>query len=363
MRKRSKTKPTGKEHKQSKVRIGKKRYGLMGAVLLGVAVTAVAMIRLICDHTETVEQEKLLDYTTQSSASYEVWLIPNDYVAGEKQGMDENYIRNLIDHVDVTASASYQGSAKADLSGDCTVKVWLRGYQMDDGEKDIIWEKNMGVLTDKPVDEEGKQYGITQTVSLKLDDYEAAADAAMEELGVSSSLEVAVELQGNLSVEKDGKKQEIPLEAAVYIPLTAGRFQIEHTKDVSGADTLTKEQIIPAEPQRSKLILLGVLLTVLVLLFFILLFFTGDYSTEQKKSKKLDAVFRTYGGQLTSLLVYPKEDGTEVYQVDGIRELLKVAKELHRPIFYASEEKPHGRVLYFFVQEEKRRYLYGELLE
>lgn len=363
MQKRSKTKPTGTEHKRSKVRIGKKRYGLMGAVLLVIVITAAVMIRLICDHTEMVEQEKLLDYTTQSSASYEVWLIPNDYVAGEKQGMDENYIRNLIDHVDVTASASYQGSDEADLSGDCTVQVWLRGYQMDDGEKDIIWEKNMGVLTDKPVHEEGRQYEITQTVSLKLDDYEAAADAAMEELGVSSSLEVAVELRGDLSVEKDGKKKEIPLEAAVYVPLTAGRFQIEHTKDVSGADTLTREQTIPAEPQRSKLILLGVLLTVLVTLFFILLFFTGDYTTEQKRRKKLDAVFHTYGGQITSLLVYPKEDGTEVYQVDGIRELLKVAEELHRPIFYASEEKPHGRVLYFFVQEEKRRYLYGELME
>ena len=52
MQKRSKTKPTGTEHKRSKVRIGKKRYGLMGAVLLVIVITAAVMIRLICDHTE-----------------------------------------------------------------------------------------------------------------------------------------------------------------------------------------------------------------------------------------------------------------------------------------------------------------------
>ena len=326
-------------------------------LILGMIVVLVLLIRTGTDKDVDVVSDSVLDYQYQTNAAYEVHLIQNDYFDEDVRPMDENYIRNLVDFVKINLSASYHGNDRVQAQGEYWIKILLRGYQLDEGEKSIIWEKNMGTLDHQQISGEIGEYQIAKEASVNINDYAQAGQQAMNELGINSNCEVVAILTGNITVEKDGQTASIPLDSYVEIPITDGLFTIERTEDANVADALKQQTTVSAGVAKGKMAALTFVLLAFALLLFLLWKKTEYYNEDDRNRKKLQMILRTYRSRMTALSEIPDIEWREIYEVAEIPELLKVADELRRPVFYIRDKDTLVKYSCFFVLDGGCQYI------
>lgn len=344
-----------------KVKVEKqiKRTGIAAFGVLLIAGTVVTICSATKRTTQYQEQE-LLNYTCESSAEYEVHLIPNDYVEESVCGMDESYIYNLVDKVYVSMGAEYTGSQRADISGNYKVAIVMRGYEYQDGEKTILWEKQLESVENEQLDESIEEWELNKLVPISIRDYAPQGQMAQEELGITCSCEIAVVLSGELDVGVDGQRAQIPLNQSVSIPITDGIFAIERSEGASVEEHLSVQEELPPVMDKKKVAAGAAWMVCALILLILWMVFTENYTSDESKRRKLEAVVRRYKNRVVELEHFPEEQYAQIYKVPNLTELWKAADELRRPVFLIRHETEDQFRLSFVVTELCCQYRYEE---
>lgn len=338
-----------------------KRTGMVSLAALlitGTAVTIYSGIRRVSQYQE----RELVSYDCENSAEYEVHLIPNDYVADSVCAMDEPYIYNLVDKIQVAIEANYTGSQEAEVSGNYDVDIVLRGYEYQDGEKTFLWGKKLESVESEQFVETLDHWQLNKLVPIHIRDYAMQGQAAQEELGITCSCEIAVVLQGELLVEMDGQQAQIPLNQSVAIPITEGIFSIERSEGELVQDALRVQEELPPIMDKGK-VTAGAAGTACVLVLLILwIIFTDTYTSEESKRRKLEAMVGRYKNRVVEVDHFPQESDTQMIEVPNLAQLWRVADELRRPVFLIKGEEPQFMVN-FLVTEGDCQYRYVEKVD
>lgn len=211
---------------------GNIRICLLAGFLLGMVTATILAVNCAKERQWETREEILLSYGFQNQTEYQVDLKKNPYTGELVQGMDESYIAKLVESVRVQFCTSYEGDKKAELSGEYQVHVFLRGYQMKEGEKEVIWKRELKEVEKEQIKEQAASICEKTKVTIVPKEYDRYIELARQDLDLATSTEIVAEVTGSLMVKEKGETVILPIEASVCIPMGQERYEIAYTKPV-----------------------------------------------------------------------------------------------------------------------------------
>ena len=118
------------------------------------------------------------------------------------------------------------------------------------------------------------------------------------------------------------------------------------TEPIKGTVTETEEVAVPID--RAKLSLLAVLMLLLIVAIPVLLFIIKEPDELTLLRKKNNGLLKNYGSRMVAMKEIPSFESCRLYQVYSIKDMIKIADEVQRPIIY--------------IPDESTLYVYNELL-
>ena len=331
------------------------RYLALAVTFCGLILAVILLIRTVGAVKLKEEEQNIMDYQMNVLSSYGVALMDSRYLKEDVMGMDETYISKIVDQIQVCFQLDYTGDDTASLQGAYEVTTSLRGYQSLDGEKQVLWE----VLTDdtgmQEINTNKQMYNRKEELHIAYNDYKLEAQLATEELGITASTEILVQLTGTCSVEKDGIAQEIPFQQEVIIPITEGLFTIEHTEEERLSNHLANQVEVIEPIDRRRVAVILVTMVVLLGMGLFLLLMVRTCTPEELKHKREEKLLREYKSRLIELSTMPQQKWKESFCVSSMDELLKLSEELRRPILYIRHAEDDTSC--FFLVDEDRKYI------
>ena len=192
----------------------------------------------------------LMNYQLNSNIQYKVNLDSNKYLPQDLQEQSTKYITKLINSINFTMDSELFTSSEANIVGDYTAVVTVRGYQNNGESKEVMWrlDKELGHKEFELMD--ASEWSGQQTYTMKLSDFDLATLEAAEQLGITTSNEVIVTLNGGIVIESNGEVKEIPIDTSATIPLGTTLLEIATTPQEVSDQFVSEEVVIePVDPK------------------------------------------------------------------------------------------------------------------
>lgn len=300
---------------------------------------------------------KLYSYIHKSSTDYKVLLKPNSLYDGNIMGEGQYYITNYVEGIKNTFNYEFKGEGTAAIKGYYEIAAVVEGYTIAEKEHITIWEKKFSLVPKTDFSVYDSTLLLSESVDIKLSEYNAFAGAIMEESKVQVPVQLNVFMDVNLKAETNKASAEVKKTPAIIIPLDARYFKIAETdeKEVPGSIEETRKIQISPDKQKIRICIYGLAALAMMTLGLII------FSEPIRKSPftcKLDKVFRQHGNRLVALsseLLAASLENCSI--VKDIEDLVRISDEIGRPIMYEYCEDYKGMV-HFYVLDDKRTYIY-----
>lgn len=273
------------------------------------------------------------NYTNTATADYKVYLKPNDLYQKRIQESGESYILGFIDHLTTKFEYKFEGSDIADLNGNYDIVAKVSGtVRKGVGEADtVIWEKNFPLKGKQDFSVNDRTLSIDEELSIKLDDFNEFARLANETSKISfiTSLQISMNININ-GTTGDGIIEDV-ISSSLVIPLNTPMFEIiTNNIEKPGAVEETIQVQIPID--KTQVIIFGVIIVVLAIGLIFLIFITKSTPKRDKLDRELNKIFKKHGDRLVALS--SDVDISNARNVKSIDDLVKLADEINKPIFY-----------------------------
>ena len=161
----------------------------------------------------------------------------------------------------------------------------------------------------------------------------------------------------NVNLEADTDKGTIndKVTQSIAIPLNKNLFTIEKNEvsGKAGAIEQNEKQQIPVNMSLIKLY--GISEVILILALFFILFFSTGVCGKSPYEKALASIFNKHGNRLVALFDNFNYSNLLPLTMKTMEDLVRVADELERPIFYPSSDE-YTELGEFFVFDDKWLY-------
>lgn len=101
-------------------------YILMGLLLIVISITSLFGV-FFSSEKEEINKKEVYSYNTKFNLLYDVYLLENRFIEEEKLPMNQLYVTDLIDYLDLTFNFKYTGSTSTLLSYTYDIKGVLEG--------------------------------------------------------------------------------------------------------------------------------------------------------------------------------------------------------------------------------------------
>ena len=123
---------------------------------------------------------------------------------------------------------------------------------------------------------------------------------------------------------------------------------------IQGSVTETEEIILPVD--RTKLAFLIVLMLLCIAAIPILLFVIKEPDELTMLRKKNNGLIKNYGSRMVAMKEIPDIEFSRYYQVYSIKDMIKIADEVQKPILYVPDENTAVRNNELFIINENSLY-------
>ncbi len=316
-----------------------KKY-IIGIIILLLVFTGIQEYRIV-NSEEVVTQEKtVFNYKCQPTVKYSVIVKESELYPQTtlEEGDYIYYSKLLLDRIKADFTVDYKSSKSTPITVDYQVFATVNGYQGQAPNKIIYWSKSFPLTQNKVIETQGNSWNGKEEISFALNDYDAFAVKAREISGMKVSNELLVELKGSISAKATKEDVNIPFSTAVEIPLLEDVFKIEkNVQDpVDVSVTETEEIFVPAD--QGKIILLGVIIAILLGLIPLIWFKIREPGELDLLRKKNNVLLKNYGSRMVAMEEIPDLNCSRYYQVYSIKDMIKIADEIQKPIIYVPDD-------------------------
>jgi len=345
--------------------VGKKRKlntkikaGIIVGIGLIILLMGVMVYREIAIQRTITQEQTRYQYTCQPSLNYDVHIIDNEIYGSNilKEGMD--YSKNLLDYIEAKFMIEFQGSEPAQVELNYHIALTLRGYKAAVEGNSINWIKNYELKENTKV-KFSEQYILEKAaVSFDLEKYNSFASKANEILGMQLSSDIIVTLEGDLAINTQYGDLDTPISMQLTIPLEQNEFNISKGESPVISDSLKEYHEVPIPMNRDKVILfLAVICFCSILLILILLSTEapGFYDIRTANAKKL---LKNYSSRIVALHNKTDQVFHQTYEMNTMMDLVKVADEIQKPIYYIYDDFFMLNKYSFYVADGDNQYLY-----
>jgi NADH:ubiquinone oxidoreductase subunit 3 (subunit A) len=339
-----------KIHKKSK------KYLIFILVLL-IIFSGLQLLLQMLAPKKILEEKSQYEAVCQPKVSYQVFINPNEVYPGTVQAEDEFYSKKLLNHIQADFEVNFIGSREVPLDIEYQYFATVNGFRGKDEGEALYWTKIFSLSKKNEIKEDNvSTWSKKESVSFPLGVYDAFSVRAKEITGMDVSSELIVSMKGKVIAHTEEKDLEMPFDVSVQIPLMEGVFKI--TK--SGIDPIKDKVVVKVKVPRPidylHIIPFAVLLILSLLALIFLLFFSRSPNPQESLYLKVSSIIKNYGSRIVALQTAPKTDCRQQYSVHSMKDLIKIADEIQKPIFYVTDQNDTIIKHEFFVIENDTYY-------
>ena len=332
---------------------------ILAILLLLLLITGIQTFSTVNKEEMLTEENVIFEYSCQPSVNYTVNIRPNELYPGTVLEEGGYYSKLLLEHIQAGFAVEYQGSETTPIKIQYQVLATVNGYQGQTESKNIYWTKSFPLTQEKTVETEGDSWSTEEQINFTLGDYDALAVRAKEISGMKVTNEVIVELLGTITAVTATEEVAIPFSSNLQVPLLEDVFQVTKTagEALQGSVTETEEVLVPFD--RTKVSLLTVLMLLIVAAIPVLKFVIKEPDELTILRKKNSGLIKNYGSRMVAMREIPDLEYSRFYQVYSIKDMIKIADEVQKPILYIPDESTAVRNNELFIISENSLYLWN----
>lgn len=320
---------------------------------------SIFLIFLSLGYFEKKEKELILSYQTNNNLKYKVYLKENNFIEEPILGMNETYISELIDHIEINYNYLFSSSKSLDLNYDYIVDATIYGeYQTTSSEDSSqIWSKKYTIEPDaKEEIKEKSNIENSKTINLDLTKYQEEVINFQKELKLPMTSKLVVRFTSKVSSEnpeiisKETSELTIPLNEKVFS--ITKKTSDEEFKNVYDENTdLTKYINTP-------LLIVAIILT-LVSLYFVYIATKSVLKVFHRSEyiKNLTKIKKDYDEIIVDLSTMPDIDEYQLIEVETFEELMDLEEEVHVPILHYETIENKESIFIIIYQNLAYRYI------
>jgi hypothetical protein len=330
------------------------RVCLMTAILIGIA----ALVYQIVFPKTKNEEVVLYRCTFNQQMNYAVHLVENDIYSDTSLPEDSVYISKLLDYIDVNFQMLYQVDHQADIQLEYEIAAKVVGYTANNNSRAEYWSKEFPIEEKKVEQITSNSLQKEQDISFKLKEYEDFAKHANDTTGLNLSSDLVVSLTGNIAAQTPKGLLETPIDMQLIIPLLDNAFSITKGQLQSGSDQITEPKETTLPPDKGKITLISIAAAIGILAFVLSFFLLIEPLEQDYIQKEIMKIIKNYGSRMIALYEKPRKKFEYQYRVTHINDLLILADEIQKPIYYIKEEDTIAEDQTFYVEADHELYYY-----
>lgn len=335
------------------------QYLLTAAGLFLVGISLAWSIKECNPETKTIENQ-LYSYEVTVDSSYRVHLIENELYKEEWLEEGNVYAESLTDYIEVALKGSLTGSGTADISGTYEVNAVIEGYQTNGESRKRVYQKQFLLGKGKAAQTDFRQASMEEICRIQLQPYRDFVQLADQILGTGPAKEFYILFSGSFAADTEFGREEKEFTHKVSIPLGNGTSLYEIQKpDKEVQEGSRKEMITKKEAVNFSALCSAAFLGGGGILLLICSIFGIRQPTEaEKRIIKLKTILRKYAGRMVQIGRMPVLDGKDCVVIQDMENLLLVAEELRRPVFYSLDENGFPKEGMFCATEGENAFLF-----
>jgi|GEM_PF-673026 hypothetical protein len=343
-----------------KLRKKMKRNMKVFSIIATVVIMLLSIFMMIRNLTVKEYKEKKIvkyEYTLNKSIKYKGNLL-NNSIYGNVLGEDQFYPQKILKSVDITYNLDYQGSEETPINTEYQLVAKIYGYFLKQDNKLIYWTKEIPI-SDKVSDTiTGNQTKINKTINVTLNQYIDFIDRAAAETELELNNEITISMVGTLNTQTSYGNVNIPFEMTLASPVDKV-FKFEKSGLDIKQGSLTDVQKVELPINIGLVILFSVISLISLLSLLYVLIFTIDYEWNDIVSSQVKNILKNYGNKMVELGNEIRNTAKHNYEVNNMKDLLKVADELHKPIIYEYDNQYTIKDFKLYVQNGDEIYIYS----
>lgn len=311
----------------------------------------------------TVEEKvALFTYSQKATVDYQVNYRSNILTGAAMVEAGETYITEYLNNILTTFNYEFKGERPAEYKGQYSIQAALIGYRMEQNELVTIWKKGYELVPETPFEGTEASLHLTKELPISLKQYNDFAERFSKETKINSETNLVISWNVVMEANTDRGLISETLTPTLVIPINKSYFNIsgDQVKEKSG---VIEETIIRTLPVNTTALYIygAVIFLSLVALALLLVFTTGSRITDPLVLKTRE-IFKKHGERLIALGDDPPSNTNKAVTVLTLEDLIKIADELCKPVFYKSD--PAGVLApVFYVFDEPKVYRYELIVE
>lgn len=334
-----------KLHKKSK------KASLLILILLTV-LSVLQLFLLISFPKKTTTEIVQYESNLKPQLSYVVNIVPNEVYTGTTLDEGKIYSKKLLNNIQAEYVIDYTGSKKVPLDIEYQIVATVNGYQGTDKEKVIYWSKAFPLTSKKLIKEESGTWSKKERISFSLSGYDAFTVRAQEITGMDVTNELYVSMIGKIMAHTENEDLETPFDVKLRIPLMEDTFEVTKSNLDPVSSNIAEKVESKASMNKFQAFSYGLILLLCLIGFVVLLFFTREPNYEEELRKKVNNIIKNYGSRIVALQSIPKMNCRQHYKVHSMKDLIKIADELQKPIFYEIDKDTAVKNYEFHIIED-----------
>lgn len=333
-------------------------------IIIIFAIILVSMLIILCttvnDHSFIYQKKSLYSYNNSAKVNYTVTLKPNAYdlYGGQKSLVEGNtYITNFVDEIHPAFTYNFTGERPAEISGHYQVYALIQGSIGNEKGNTTAWQKKLMIQNETNFSSNDNKISIKTANPIKLENYRQIIDKAIKGFNIQFDIKFTIFWNVQLTAKTDKGLVTERLCPTMDIPLYSNTFKVGGKLYEKKNGAIQTTQKIPVPINKNMITFSAVLMLLSTVALIFLVIFTKNSISESPLKKKIKRIFKQHGDRLVGLKNTINIPNQPKINVTDINDLVRIADEINRPIFYINVEDANDAAK-FYVIDEKIIYLY-----
>lgn len=333
------------------------KYTILSFLVLFLIIFVCFLIKELYYPVETKIEKPLYNYSVKPNVNYKVTLKPNTFFNDANMNEGKIYFSELIDNIKLHFNYEYNGDEESIINGNYNINGIMEGYIKNaDEEIIIIWQKPFNLMQNDEFNFNHNQLFLNKEIDLDFQMYNLIAKEIIELTKTPAQVRLIFTMNVNLLTETKYGIVEDQSSPSLIIPLDVSMFEISKS-GIEEKNEAIKQTITEVVPIDTNLIITLSILSLMCTLglIFVLVFIQGV--REDKLEKNIKKIFKNHGSRLVALVNCNYSDMENIYVVNNIEDLVKIADELEKPIFYKKRDQLK-EIDNFYIVNDNNTYVY-----
>ena len=314
------------------------------------------LFKSLAPKNENTDEGVIMKYSSKGKFDYKVYLKPNEFIKQPYLGPGEQYIVNLIDHININYFYNFNSSVKTKLDGNTRFKVVLKGSygnSSDRGGSSDLY-KDEKILSEKIINVENNMYNNFESFDLYLGEFEEKLRRFQDTVKISVDGHIEVIAETNYSGTVGGAHYSDSYTSVLKIPMGSSVISLESTGTDEKSNKVYEGDLVKTNKSVQTYIIVAnlVVFAIICLLLRKLFMFTNKTEYERELGKLL----KNYDDIIVNISTAIDVSKYSIVEIEEFKELLNLSRELLLPMM--NYEVVKGKETWLYVIKDNMLYRY-----